>query len=141
MTEGTQSFKLKNNLAELNSLFQKLGTFCEQRGLSGRCQCEIDLVLEELFTNIISYGYEDDADHWIEITISHENEMIVVRIEDDGIPFNPVEYKAQDLDSPLEERGIGGLGVHLTKHFTKDIVYERRGNKNVLTLRKPVSDK
>lgn len=136
MSEGSQSFKLKNDPSELNTLFKKLENFCLQLGLSTRCQCEVDLVLEELFTNIVSHGYTDDDEHWIEITISHENGMLVMRIVDDGIPFNPVEFEATGLDTPLDERGVGGLGVHLARHFTEDVVYERRGNKNILTLKK-----
>jgi serine/threonine-protein kinase RsbW len=136
MSEGSQSFKLKNDPSELNTLVKKLENFCLQLGLSTRCQCEVDLVLEELFTNIVSHGYADDDEHWIEITISHENGMLVMRIVDDGIPFNPVEFEATGLDAPLDERGVGGLGVHLARHFTEDVVYERRGNKNILTLKK-----
>ncbi|MFC1516405.1 ATP-binding protein [Thermodesulfobacteriota bacterium] len=138
MTDSSASFKLKNNLSELKALFKNMEMFCIQLGLSNRCKCEMDLVLEELFTNIISYGYTDENEHWIEITISVKDDMIVMRIEDDGIPFNPVEFEDPDIDSPLEDRGIGGLGVHLTKHFTEDIVYERRGNKNILILKKTV---
>ena len=140
MTDSSASFKLKSNLSELNALFKNMEIFCVRLGLSNRCKCEMDLVLEELFTNIISYGYTDEDEHWIEITISIKDNMITLRIEDDGIPFNPVELEDPDLDSPMEERGIGGLGVHLTKHFTEDIVYERRGNKNILTLRKTVPE-
>lgn len=140
MTEASQSFKLKNDPSELNALFQKLENFCIQLGLSKRCQCEVDLVLEELFTNIISHGYTDDDDHWIEITISHESGLLVMRIVDDGIPFNPVEFEAPKLDTPVEERGVGGLGVHLARHFTEDVVYERRGNQNILILKKFLVD-
>jgi anti-sigma regulatory factor (Ser/Thr protein kinase) len=141
MAEGKISFKLKNNLSELDTLLRNLENFCVQLGLSKRCKCEIDLVSEELFTNIISHGYTDDAERWIEITISFEHGTLIMRIEDDGIPFNPLEeVESPDLDSPLEERCIGGLGVHLAKHFTKDVVYERRGDKNILTLRKVISE-
>ncbi|MBW1840393.1 MAG: ATP-binding protein [Deltaproteobacteria bacterium] len=140
MTDSSVSFKLKNNLSELKALFKNMEMFCIQLGLSNRCKCEMDLVLEELFTNITSYGYTDEDEHWIEITISLKDNRIIMRIEDDGIPFNPLEFEAPDIDGPLDERGIGGLGVHLTKHFTEDIVYERRGNKNILTLRKIVPE-
>jgi serine/threonine-protein kinase RsbW len=136
MTEASQSFKLKNDPSELNTLFQKLENLCIQLGLSKRCQCEIDLVLEELFTNIVAHGYPDDDEHWIEISISHKSGVLVIRIVDDGVPFNPAEFEATGLDTPLEERGVGGLGVHLARYFTEDVVYERRGNKNILTLTK-----
>ena len=141
MAKDKISFKLKNNLSELDTLLQNLENFCVQLGLSKRCQCEIAFVSEELFTNIISYGYTDDAEHWIKIAISFKNGTLIMRIEDDGIPFNPLkEAESPDLDSSLEERCVGGLGVHLAKHFTKDVVYERRGDKNILILRKVISE-
>ncbi len=141
MPEDKISFKLKNDLCELDALVQNLENFCVQLGLSKKCQCEIDLVSEELFTNIISHGYTDDTEHWIKITISYEHGILTMRIEDDGIPFNPLEeVESPDLDSPIEERCVGGLGVHLAKHFTEDVVYERRGDKNILTLTKVISE-
>ena len=57
-------------------------------------------------------------------------------MEDCGIPFNPVEAEAPDLQSGLEERAIGGMGIHIVKNIMDDIKYERKGDKNILTLTK-----
>ena len=136
MPKGKISFKLSNSLSELNKLNQKIDTFGMQIGLTNKLKFEINLVLEEIFTNIISYGYRDEKEHWIAVTISSENDTITIRIEDDGIFFNPLESETPDLKCPVGERPVGGLGVHIVKHYTQCCEYERRKNKNILTLKK-----
>ena len=138
MPKGKISFKLSNRLSELETLNQKIDKFGVQLGVSNKCLFEIHLVLEELFTNITCHGYRDDKRHWVHVSISCENNIMTIQIEDDGVPFNPLEFKEPDLKSALEDRDIGGLGIHLVKHFIKDCVYERRGNKNILILTKAV---
>ena len=64
--------------------------------------------------------------------------MVTIRIEDDGISFNPLETKPPDLDCTLEERDIGGLGIHLIKGYMDDIDYQRRGKQNILTIKKNI---
>ena len=139
MIQAKISFELKNDFCELDLLCRNLEQFGESHGLSKNCKLDLNLVLEELLTNIISHGYADEGEHYIQITISHENGMLVVCVEDDGIPFNPVAAEAPDIKSPLEAREIGGLGIHLIKQVMDDILYERVGNRNILTLKKMIS--
>jgi anti-sigma regulatory factor (Ser/Thr protein kinase) len=136
MTNGRISFDLKNSLSELETLYKNLEHFGESMGLSQETIFKINLALEELVSNIISYGYTDDDEHWIKIAISLENRVLVISLEDDGMPFNPVEAKEPDCGCPVEDRKIGNLGIHLCKQFMDDLVYERRGNKNIVILRK-----
>ena len=139
MVESKISFQLKNNLSELEMLEEKLDQFLKQLGLTKKCFCEINLVLEELFTNIISYGYSDKAEHWVTFTLSHDNGMIIMQIEDDGVPFNPTDKADPDLECALEERKIGGLGIHLIKKIMDDVIHQRCEGKNILTLKKQIS--
>ncbi len=136
MIAGKISFEISNNLSELNTLHQNLEELGKSIELPKKCIFEINLAVEELFTNIIAHGYKDSAEHWIKVDVWQENGMLIIRIEDDGVPFNPVEFKKPDLKCPVEEREIGGLGIHLTKQFTCEIAYERCGDKNVLTLKR-----
>lgn len=140
MSEGKISFELKNSLSELDTLCRNLERFGETLGLSQRMIFKVNLALEELVSNTISYGYTDDDDHWIKVAIAVEDGVLVINLEDDGIPFNPVEAKEPDCGCPVEERKIGNLGIHLCKQFMDDLIYERRGNKNVVTLRKNVEE-
>jgi anti-sigma regulatory factor (Ser/Thr protein kinase) len=138
MPKQTITFKLNNRLSELKTLNKKIDTFGVQVGIPNKCIFEIHLVLEELFTNITCYGYRDDKDHWVHVSISCENDIMTIQIEDDGIPFNPLEFEKPDFKCSVEDCEIGGLGIHLVKHYIKECVYERRGNKNILILKKTI---
>ena len=139
MTADRVSLELKNSLSELSTLGSSLEQFGEALGLSSKILFEISLSIEELFSNIVSYGYTDDALHWIKVAISHEDEMLIIRLEDDGMPFDPLKAEAPDCECPIEQRKIGNLGIHLTKKFMDDMVYERRGHRNILTVKKKVA--
>jgi anti-sigma regulatory factor (Ser/Thr protein kinase) len=141
MSDTRISFKLKNDLSELDILEEKLDQFCEQLGLTNRCLCEINLALEELFTNIISYGYSDDDEHWVRFTLSYRKGNIIMEIEDDGMPFNPLDAKEPDIKCPIEGRKIGGLGIHLTKKIMDEMTHHRRADKNVLIMKKALTNK
>ena len=139
MTADRVSMELKNSLSELSTLGSSLEQFGEALGLSSKILFEISLSIEELFSNIVSYGYTDDALHCIKVAISHEDEMLIIRLEDDGMPFDPLKAEAPDCECPIEQRKIGNLGIHLTKKFMDDMVYERRGHRNILTVKKKVA--
>jgi serine/threonine-protein kinase RsbW len=132
------SFELKNCLSEIDTLREHLERCAESIGLSKKCTFEINLALEELFINIFSYGFTDNTEHWIKIKISHDDGALIIRIEDDGVPFNPIAAEKPDIESPPEERKIGGLGIHLIKEFMDEIAYERIGNHNFLTMKKTI---
>jgi serine/threonine-protein kinase RsbW len=132
------SLKLRNSLSELDKLCQGLQQFGEELGLSNRAIFQICLAMEEIVSNIISYGYTDNAVHWIKIAISHEPGILAIRLEDDGIPFNPLWAKEPDCECPMEERKVGNLGIHLCKNVMDEMIYQRCGNKNVLTLKKDI---
>ena len=139
MPKKKYTFKLKSNLSELDRLCEHLDKFGQSAGLSKKCIFEINLALDELFTNIISYGFPDDGEHVIEVSITPQNETLCMCIEDDGVPFNPVEAKKPDLECTLEDCKIGGLGIHLIRNLMDSVCYERCGEKNKLTLKKNIA--
>jgi serine/threonine-protein kinase RsbW len=140
MAKNKVSFKLKSKLSELDALCQKLEKFGQSMGLSQKCIFEANLALDELFTNIISYGFDDKNEHTIRITISLHNDELVFNIEDDGIAFNPTEVESPDLECSIEECRIGGLGIHLAKNLMDEVCYQRCNDKNILTLRKNIKN-
>lgn len=75
------------------------------------------IVFDELLSNIISYAYDDDKDHQIEIIIQLRGEQIVITITDDGIPFNPFATDMPDIKQSIKKRSIGGLGIHIVKNL------------------------
>jgi len=140
MTQKAYSFELKSDLSELDTLCQHLETFGQKIGLSKKFIFEVNLVLDELFTNIISYGFDDDCEHVIKVTMTPENNGLCLSIEDDGKPFNPVAFKTPDVSCSIEESKIGGLGIHIIRKLMDDICYKRSKNKNVLKLKKGVAN-
>jgi serine/threonine-protein kinase RsbW len=138
MVTGKISFNLKNQPSELNTLCDQLEGFCDALGLNKKYMFEVNLALDELFTNIISYGYKDQAEHVIKIDISCTGDTLHIRIEDDGQPFNPTIADAPDVKCILEDRDIGGLGIFLIKKVMDQIVYKREKGKNVIILKKKV---
>ena len=99
-----------------------------------------NLAIEELVTNCIKYGYSDSNEHFIDVTLVVTDGQLVMHVTDDGRPFNPLEAPVPDLLLPLEERPIGGLGLHLLRTMSDSMTYERRGNLNCLTLVKALVD-
>ena len=132
------SLELRNSLSELDTLCQKLQQFAKGLCLSNKALFQICLAIEEIFSNIITYGYTDDGVHWIKIAISYVDDIFAIRLEDDGIPFNPLSAEEPDCECPMEERKVGNLGIHLCKKVMDEMLYERCGNKNILTLRKNI---
>lgn len=140
MAKNKITFKLKNKLSELDTLCQNLERFGESIGLSPKFIFETNLALDELFTNIISYGYSDNKVHIITVEISLQNNELLFSIEDDGLPFNPTEVEEPDLGCSIEECKIGGLGIHLAKNLMDEVCYQRCKEKNILTLKKKIQE-
>lgn len=141
MAKKEFSFELKSSLTELDVLCEKLEDIGQAIGLSKKLIFEINLALDELFTNIISYGFGDeDEEHIIKVTITPQNEVLCLCIEDDGIPFNPIEFEAPDVACSVENCKIGGLGIHIIRKLMDEICYQRCNDKNILTLKKTLPD-
>ena len=134
----TYSFGLKNDLSELPVLRQHVESFGQMAGLSENCLFEVILCLDELFTNIVSYGFDDNRHHLIQFTLRLENEGLILDVEDGGIPFNPLSKQESRIPIDPKNIKIGGLGIQLVKKLTSDIFYRRNRGKNHLTLKKAV---
>jgi anti-sigma regulatory factor (Ser/Thr protein kinase) len=96
----------------------------------------INLAVEEIFVNIANYAYKPDKGG-IAIYISTE-QKVSIKFEDKGREYNPIERDDPDLDGPLTEREIGGLGVFLVKKLMDNIEYMRVENKNILVITKNI---
>ncbi|HWR38934.1 MAG TPA: ATP-binding protein [Patescibacteria group bacterium] len=127
---------LKNSLTELDRLAEAVEEFVEECALPMKAVFETNLVLEEVVTNVISYGYEHGGEHLIRIDLRWEQPQLTIQITDDGAPFNPLELPPPDLDQSVEERDIGGLGIYFVRQLMTEAAYERQAEKNILTLRK-----
>jgi sigma-B regulation protein RsbU (phosphoserine phosphatase) len=132
------SLVVKNDLSEIPRVIEQFGTFANEVKLPEAFGNAINLVFDELLANTISYGYQDDDEHLIEILLDYSSDRMVLTLSDDGSPFNPLSLTTPDTTSSLEQRQIGGLGVHLVRQLMDSVNYQRQQNKNVLTLVKKV---
>ena len=140
MAAQEYKFELKNRISGLKVLNQHLNNWAKDTNLTANSILRINICLDELFTNIVSYGFEDDMEHTIKFTLKAENNLLTINIEDDGIPFNPLEKVDPDFPDNVDSAKIGGLGIHIIKKLMDNVRYERKqGNK--LTMIKNIRDK
>jgi len=92
------------------------------------------LALDELLTNVVKYGYDDDLEHAIAFEFLASPDQFEIRVVDDGREFNPVDFTATGLDASLEDRNIGGLGLHLLRSMSDRFTYQRRDGRNHMSL-------
>jgi anti-sigma regulatory factor (Ser/Thr protein kinase) len=126
--------EISNKLEELANVIAALEEFSESAALNIGIATAAELALDELLNNIISYGYLDSDSHVITVEISVVNQTLQLVISDDGIPFNPFEQQTPDLESSIEERELGGVGIHLVKNVMDECSYQRLKERNVVTL-------
>lgn len=124
---------ISSNLPELERLLLEVSEFLEMENLQKQSHA-VELTLEELITNTIKYGYDDKAAHQIEIRLAIQPTAIQITITDDGHEFNPFSAAEVDVSKPVEEREIGGLGIHLVRKLAASTNYQRLGGKNILKL-------
>jgi anti-sigma regulatory factor (Ser/Thr protein kinase) len=98
-----------------------------------------NLAIEELVTNCVKYGYDDSAEHVIEIELRLSAGELILTVTDDGHAFNPLELPERDTDIPAEDLPVGGLGIHLLRKMSDRMDYARTDGKNRLTLRKSLA--
>jgi anti-sigma regulatory factor (Ser/Thr protein kinase) len=99
---------------------------------------DLRLVAEEVLTNVAAYGHDDDAEHRVALGVTVAPREVTLVFTDDGQPFDPLAAEPSDLTAPIEERPVGGLGLHLIRALVDAAEYVRLGPRNVLTLKKRV---
>jgi anti-sigma regulatory factor (Ser/Thr protein kinase) len=125
---------LKNRAEEKTRLSQALKAFASSSNIPAKAALAIDLALEELITNIISYAFPDTVEHTITVRFEPLPSAVRIQIEDDGIPFNPVSHPSPATNLALDDKPIGGLGIHMARRSMDSMEYERVNDRNRLTL-------
>jgi sigma-B regulation protein RsbU (phosphoserine phosphatase) len=131
--------RIENKLSEIENVKVRFNYFSKQAGLSKDLRRKLNLVFDELLNNVISYAYDDGDAHEIKLDFELAGGHLTVSITDDGVPFNPFEADAPDTTIGLDERKVGGLGIHLVRSLMDKAIYQRRVDKNVVTLVKEVA--
>jgi serine/threonine-protein kinase RsbW len=130
---GEITLAIENKLAELKGLQAKVAEFLADHGVTGRAAYAVDLAIDELVVNVMRYAYVDDDTHVIELQLAIDGKQVMLRIVDDGRPFDPRRGPA--LDFHAEDREVGGLGLVLVLDMVDVLKYRRVDDKNCVEVR------
>jgi serine/threonine-protein kinase RsbW len=127
-------FVLNGNLKELGQLADRVSRFVRECSLEDQVEFDLNLVLEELFVNALRHGGCEGMQNAIRIQLQSTEDGVVVKYSDRGIPFDPTTAPAPDLETSLEDRRAGGLGIHFVRELMSGLRYQRCGDENWLTM-------
>lgn len=97
---------------------------------------DMQVALDEVLVNVISYAYPAPGEHRIEVVLRAQPDALEAEITDGGVPFDPLAVEAPQLDAPLQRRSVGGLGIHFVRSLMSEVTYRRAGSRNTLVLRR-----
>ena len=126
---------ITNEFSDLKTLNNDVRTFLISLESSQKIVYKVNLILEEMITNIIKYGYLDNEPHKISVEIKIDNEYAYLTIIDDANEFDSENYNNPNIDIPLEKMKIGGLGIFLIKSISEHFKYKREDCKNFLNIK------
>lgn len=132
MAELRRQFTLASRPDEVASTLDAIEIALVESGLTHELTMELRLLGEEAITNVVKYARAES----IEVVVEVSKTSVVLELRDDGQQFDPLSAAAPDLDASVEDRPLGGLGIHLIQTLTDDVSYERDEGWNVLQLTK-----
>jgi sigma-B regulation protein RsbU (phosphoserine phosphatase) len=125
---------IKNRYDEIGLVDEHFTSFAEENNIPDAARQAMSIVADELLNNIISYAYQGETERDIEVSFELSDDRLVLTIKDSGIPFNPFASESPDITTSIDERMIGGLGIHMVRNLMDDYSYQRQISKNVVTL-------
>jgi len=126
---------VENKPEELELIRDFIEQMVPDWGLDTELVFKLNLILEEYINNLISYGFSDHLPHEISIEVLKGKNKIQVIVSDDGNPFDiTMAPENEDIGKPLDERKIGGLGIHFIRTMAEEIAYKSEGGLNKLTF-------
>jgi anti-sigma regulatory factor (Ser/Thr protein kinase) len=134
MIQDQYVLTLENTTEALECLAPWIQMVAHQLALHPDTTFRVDLILAEVVTNIVEYAYLEGGSNPIEIKIQPHASQLIMEIRDQGIPFDPLQMPTITLPTTLELASIGGLGIHLLRHYSNECFYQRLGNQNILTV-------
>jgi anti-sigma regulatory factor (Ser/Thr protein kinase) len=134
MTSGETLLRIGRGMKELTRGLTELSDMLDANGVGARGRFQAELVFEEMVTNVIRYGYDDEELHIVDVTVSVTDDDVVMVVSDDGKPFNPLERADPAAPTSLADAQIGGLGIMLVRKAARDVSYARTDGRNLLTV-------
>ena len=131
-------FTLDGNLHDLERLAEEVAWFCEENALDSEVEFDLNLAMEELFTNAVKHGGIEGIKEAVRVRLELSADSVNAEFADRGREFDPGAAPAPDLTASLAERPAGGLGLHLVRRAMRDLSYRRAGDWNHITMRRPI---
>ena len=128
---------LEAKLEKINELMAFVDAGLEEMGCGMKAQMQIDVAVDEIFSNIAQYAYPDRVGS-ATVTMEEEDGAVVLTFTDDGIPYDPLQAAEPDVSLGADERPIGGLGIFLVRKTMDEVRYAYRDGQNVLSIRKKI---
>ena len=134
----TKEYRLRGVLADLDTVHAAISDFSREHSLPEDLTTPLRLALDELITNVVEHGFVRRAvgERSLMLRLHSTGDVMQATIEDNGIPFDPTVAAAAEPGGELDDRPIGGLGLHLVRRSIDRMHYRRDGERNVLTITK-----
>lgn len=129
------TLQCKATATELAQILNQVTGLGLRQGWSAQAMAQVQLVVEELVVNIMNYGSQSGAETLIELTLVQEGQHLHLTLSDNGMAFDPLQVKAPDLSTDLDQRPVGGLGIYLVTQLVDELSYQRVGQWNQLQIR------
>ncbi len=127
----------KAHLEDISVVTEFVETELEKLNCPMKAVIQINVAIDEIFSNIVRYGYKDtEGPITVKLIAKEDEKSVRIRFEDEGIPYNPLTRDDPDVTLSAEERSIGGLGIFMVKKTMDDIKYKYENDKNILTIEK-----
>ena len=133
-----KELRLKNQMQELERVNQFVEEICEELNLGMELQLNLNLVMEEMVVNVISYAYPEGKIADIELVAESDGKELTFVLSDQGKEFDPTLREAADMDVNPAERDLGGMGIYIVKNIMNEVSYQRLEGKNLLTMKKDI---
>jgi serine/threonine-protein kinase RsbW len=131
---------IKNKISELEKIAQFIEEIGEELGLSMELQMNLNLVMEEMVTNVIFYAYPQDEEADIELLVKSDGKELTFVLSDQGKEYDPTAKEDSDMSVNPAERELGGMGIFIVKNIMNNVTYQRLEGKNLLTMTKGIAD-
>ena len=135
-----KELRIKNQISELEKVAQFVEEIGEELGLSMELQMNLNLVMEEMVTNVIFYAYPEGVIADIELLAKSDGKESTFVLSDQGKEFDPTAKEDTDLDVNPADRDLGGMGIFIVKNIMNKVTYQRLEGKNLLTMTKGIED-
>ena len=133
-----KEISIRNRLDELERVNRFVEEICEELGLDMELQMNLNLVIEEVVVNVISYAYPESKEANIELLAESDGKELTFVLSDHGNEFDPTLSDGANMDENPAERKLGGMGIYIVKNIMNEVTYQRLEGKNLLTMRKEI---